>query len=897
MLVIALASPSPAFTGDDFNDGTIDPLIWSAYFVGTGASVEETGGEARIELQASSAGPTIAGGYESRCNLSGDFDLRVDYVLHTWPALNGVRVSLSARTVTASYLVERVSFGAFEGAVDAYVTDLDGPVSTPVPASGTSGSMRLVRVGTNYAGYYWNGTAWTLVGSGPGVGDEVSFALQAHSHDSVFGDQLVSIAFDDLSIASGTSDCSALCGNGVLDPGESCDDGLGSGDPLARDYGDDSDSCPNGPGAAAIGVACVLEQRCGDVFPLTADSTSRCAGTCPSSLEQCDNGDGTAIINGQSTPFLKNCFGDSFVVCTADSDCGALGPCGNTDAVAPACNTSCSLPGEICDDAIDNDGDGLVDGDDSDCFHLSFPLPNRSPCSARVNAAFDHSMPSGAYRSDGVVTAYTGEEGSSVASSWSVNFGWGALHGYSSAGTPPFPPFEVNGHYTGGGEPDFLFYDGHPGYDYRTTDQDPDPPAGRVPVRSAASGVVACISLRTADGADMTREEARSASTNDACTEGAHFGEVKVDHGNGYYTVYMHLAAVLADLHAGDPVVRGEEIGTAGETGAAGAPHLHFEVRKDLGGTLVPVDPYGWLPGTPDPYPTPSTDLWTAPDAPSVAASCPGEVSVPAGPTESSALGGASVPGGVDVFLDEPTSGSLAVSSTLIPVSQAAQQMQDPASVNFELPTDNIHIWEIAFDHLLTNLASANFGYFADVFTPDPAPPRAVYHYIDCNEHEDCGWTQLRVLGDDGSTIGVIEITSFSQFVLGGQIVPPSTWVFYGTAEGGKIEFAVGAVALEVSTVAGQTSTEVATSVAQAIGADPVLSASGIAADATENVVSTTGSITWTSIGDSGLTAALNAPESTQLPLLGPVSLAMLAATMGFAARYTSRKKRGQNLG
>lgn len=46
----------------------------------------------------------------------------------------------------------------------------------------------------------------------------------------------------------------------------------------------------------------------------------------------------------------------------------------------------------------------------------------------------------------------------------------------------------------------------------------------------------------------------------------------------------------------------GDVIGISGETGSKGNPHLHFEVRKNIGGILIPVDPYGWQGSSSDPY-------------------------------------------------------------------------------------------------------------------------------------------------------------------------------------------------------------------------------------------------------------------------------------------------------
>lgn len=221
---------------------------------------------------------------------------------------------------------------------------------------------------------------------------------------------------------------------------------------------------------------------------------------------------------------------------------------------------------------------------------LNFPLLNRTARSARINTVFDHSSVH-QYCADGVVTSYDGEVGrqeygSSLVASYKCGltmmknqlFGFAQLSGDA---------FSINGQYDGGGDKFHLFYDGHPGYDFKTVDQGSD---GRIPVLAAAGGTVVCVNLAVSPRAP--------------CTEGP--GEIKINHGNGYFTIYLHLGTSL--VQAGDSVVSLRQIGISGDTGIPGSPHLHFEVRQGTangkcpGDKCFPVDPYGWSGPGSDPY-------------------------------------------------------------------------------------------------------------------------------------------------------------------------------------------------------------------------------------------------------------------------------------------------------
>ncbi len=221
-------------------------------------------------------------------------------------------------------------------------------------------------------------------------------------------------------------------------------------------------------------------------------------------------------------------------------------------------------------------------------FRLSvFPIPNRTHLTASINSMFDHAMPS-PYCPDNRVVAYTGEEGRSEFGSDQVGniTGCGVLFGFKNAlGTS----FSLKGQYTGGGTPQYLYYDGHPGYDYRTVDQCP----GGIVTVDCPTGIRGQIRVRAAAGG---RVKAFNST----------FGRIEVDHENGYETWYMHLSR--PDVTVGQVVSAGQFIGISGDVGSAGSPHLHFEVRLNNG---IPVDPYGWEGIGSDPYTrSPNKLLW-----------------------------------------------------------------------------------------------------------------------------------------------------------------------------------------------------------------------------------------------------------------------------------------------
>jgi len=66
---------------------------------------------------------------------------------------------------------------------------------------------------------------------------------------------------------------------------------------------------------------------------------------------------------------------------------------------------------------------------------------------------------------------------------------------------------------------------------------------------------------------------------------------ILVRHSNGYVTAYAHASELL--VKRGETIKRGQTIAKSGQSGEAGSPQLHFEIRKGS----TPVDPLQFLNG------------------------------------------------------------------------------------------------------------------------------------------------------------------------------------------------------------------------------------------------------------------------------------------------------------
>lgn len=142
------------------------------------------------------------------------------------------------------------------------------------------------------------------------------------------------------------------------------------------------------------------------------------------------------------------------------------------------------------------------------------------------------------------------------------------------------PSFNAGYAVTPGGT-DYLYYDGHNGWDISLNYET---------LLAAADGVVQLAGCDPYNG---------------GCNAG--FGlTVTIDHQNGFTTRYGHMSQIY--VSAGQTVHRGDQIGVSGNTGASTGPHLHFGLY--LTSQWIAIDPWGWNGGYADPWPSDAGDVW-----------------------------------------------------------------------------------------------------------------------------------------------------------------------------------------------------------------------------------------------------------------------------------------------
>jgi TolB protein len=198
------ALPQLGAIAESFDGPELDSSLWWTFFHGSGGTVAQADGRVELALTADAANDPGSGfmgpNFGTQCRAVGDYDARVRFELLDWPSANGTHVNLGDGGMTGS--IGRRS----EGIIEDYLAYFD-PVPASAPTNDTSGMLRLVRTGSTLTAYFLANGEWEQLLSGPSATTPALLNVHLFSMDSIFGDQLVRVAFDDFHVAADGFEC------------------------------------------------------------------------------------------------------------------------------------------------------------------------------------------------------------------------------------------------------------------------------------------------------------------------------------------------------------------------------------------------------------------------------------------------------------------------------------------------------------------------------------------------------------------------------------------------------------------------------------------------------------------------------------------------------------------
>ena len=195
-----LTSASVPFI-EPFDRETLNDALWFPPYRNPGTTVGVVDGELEVGVAGDATLDPRSGlgaGVTTRCTLTGDFDVSVDYRLLEWPEANGVNVNLSLDG--GSSVFRSNTFGE---SVGAWFPPFGGTEAYAAPA----GTLRLARSRGVVTASYRRDGAWVLLrsallGNGP---QRVTLSIWVDG--ARFARESVRVAFDNLRVTRGRWSC------------------------------------------------------------------------------------------------------------------------------------------------------------------------------------------------------------------------------------------------------------------------------------------------------------------------------------------------------------------------------------------------------------------------------------------------------------------------------------------------------------------------------------------------------------------------------------------------------------------------------------------------------------------------------------------------------------------
>ena len=194
-----------SFVLEDIYLDKMGPGLWALWVCpqGVEATVTEWGVLVNYDSNPRDCGGGFGAGGRTEYTLKGDFDIRMNYELITWPHTNGVRVALSIlipdvpdQWPSTFVSVERVCAGPPEVWLDnreVYLVNWNHSIPAIRTTGDRSGTLRIRREGATVSCYYGTAGDWSRLYRGVWSAADVYVQVHTWSHEHLYGGKEASV--------------------------------------------------------------------------------------------------------------------------------------------------------------------------------------------------------------------------------------------------------------------------------------------------------------------------------------------------------------------------------------------------------------------------------------------------------------------------------------------------------------------------------------------------------------------------------------------------------------------------------------------------------------------------------------------------------------------------------
>lgn len=194
----------PAASMDDtFTGTTINQDLWDdTYGSGSGGSGSVTQASGVLSLSADNDNATTyVRGALARHYMVGDFDVQFDFSNLSYTGTGSRYFVMLCGMEANGYQEAYCAAAKTSGNTDVYAAAAGDGTESQLSRSGSSGKLRIARVGSTITCYYWNGSSWTTIDTATGRDTAPAFVL-VRAQGNSDGDSVVSGDIDNFTVTA-----------------------------------------------------------------------------------------------------------------------------------------------------------------------------------------------------------------------------------------------------------------------------------------------------------------------------------------------------------------------------------------------------------------------------------------------------------------------------------------------------------------------------------------------------------------------------------------------------------------------------------------------------------------------------------------------------------------------